>query len=336
MKRAWTVGLLVPMVIACSDFTPTAREVEPGLLAVDTAPNATIEVVDWGGSGPSLVFLAGGGHTAHQFDEFAPQLSDSFRVIGITRRGVGASSESRHRVARDRIQDIARVLDALAIESAVLVGHSQGGLEAAEFAQAYPDRCRGIVHLDSAYLGGQADLEEIFRSTPPPAPPERTETDLASTAALRSWIERTQGFRLPESELRAVNELDASGRVLGPAPRDTGPQHDWFGKVPAVDWAAVQCPALGLFPITAPLETWLPFYMERYPSASAEERRQADAYFEAFSAWTAQRRAEFGREPQNRIVEYPASGHYFFLNERWQDRTLTEIREFVDELESRP
>ncbi len=334
MNRRWIAALAVAVALGCAEFTPSARPIEPGILAVDTAPGATLEVLDWGGSGTTLVFLAGGGHTAHQFDEFAPPLTDAFRVIGITRRGIGASAEARHRVSRDRIQDVARVLDALEIETAVLVGHSQGGLEAAEFAQAYPERCRGIVHLDSAYLGGEATLAEIFRSSPPPSPPERSGADLASTAALRAWIHRSQGFWLPESELRTVNRLDEGGRILEQAPRDTGPKYGWFGKVPELQWEAVDCPSLGLFPVTAPLETWLPFYVERYESATPEARSQADAYYRAFSAWTAERRAEFGRLPQNRIVEFPASGHYFFLNDTHQDQTLSAIREFVADLEA--
>jgi non-heme chloroperoxidase len=51
-----------------------------------------LEVLDWGGSGQPLVFLAGLGNTAHVFDKFAPKLIDQYHVYGITRRGFGASS----------------------------------------------------------------------------------------------------------------------------------------------------------------------------------------------------------------------------------------------------
>src|ERR1700681_2280390 len=50
-----------------------------------------LEVLDWGGSGRPLVLLAGGGDTAHVFDDFAPKLTPSFHVYGITRRGFGQS-----------------------------------------------------------------------------------------------------------------------------------------------------------------------------------------------------------------------------------------------------
>jgi non-heme chloroperoxidase len=334
MIQRWITLVAIAAVAACVEFMPTVRQVERGVLAVDTAPGATLEVLDWGGSGPTLVFLAGGGHTAHEFDEFAPRLTDTFRVIGITRRGVGASSGSRHRVSQDRITDIARVLDGLELKSVVLVGHSQGGLEAAEFAQAYPDRCMGIVHLDSAYLSGPAGaVEEIFRLTPPPPAPPRTRADSASTATMRAWIERTQGFLLPESEIRAVNRIDETGRILGRAPRNTSPKYDWFGKLPALRWKLVECPALGLYAVTAPLETWLPHYAARYDSLSAEERERAAAYVRSFSAWTAERREEFGRLPQNEVVEFHGTGHYFFLEDPEQEQTLAAIRDFVAQLD---
>src|SRR5262249_12587943 len=54
--------------------------------------NVRLEVLDWGGSGPSVVLLPGGGDTAHVFDGFAPKLAAFYHVYGITRRGFGASS----------------------------------------------------------------------------------------------------------------------------------------------------------------------------------------------------------------------------------------------------
>src|SRR5271156_4468000 len=52
--------------------------------------NVSLEVLDWGGSGTPLILLAGGGNTAHVFDDFAPKLRAHNHVYGITRRGFGA------------------------------------------------------------------------------------------------------------------------------------------------------------------------------------------------------------------------------------------------------
>ena len=54
---------------------------------VSVEKDVRLEVLDWGGSGRPLVLLAGGGDTAHVFDDFAPKLTASFHVYGVTRRG---------------------------------------------------------------------------------------------------------------------------------------------------------------------------------------------------------------------------------------------------------
>src|SRR5262249_59574622 len=51
-----------------------------------------LEVLDDGGSGRPMIFLAGLGATAHVFDKFAPKFLATCHVYGITRRGFGASS----------------------------------------------------------------------------------------------------------------------------------------------------------------------------------------------------------------------------------------------------
>src|SRR5262245_60991365 len=59
---------------------------------VSVAPGVQLEVLDWGGTGRPLVFLAGY-LTAHVYDDIAPKLTNGAHVYGITRRGLGASSK---------------------------------------------------------------------------------------------------------------------------------------------------------------------------------------------------------------------------------------------------
>ena len=69
--------------------------------------NVQFEVLDWGGSGRPIVLLAGGGNTAHIYDDFAPKLIADFHVYGITRRGFGASgfAVSNNRYPVDSLRD---------------------------------------------------------------------------------------------------------------------------------------------------------------------------------------------------------------------------------------
>jgi len=99
------------------------------------APGVVLEVVDWGRTGPAARVLAGLGGTAHVFDDFAPQFTDSFHVVGITRRGFGASAGSPPPSDLDTlVADVTAVLDSLALGPVVLVGHSIAGEEMTRFA----------------------------------------------------------------------------------------------------------------------------------------------------------------------------------------------------------
>src|SRR5262245_36663633 len=59
---------------------------------ITVAPSVTLEVLDWGGTGRTLVLLAGLDDDAHVLDAFASRLATSYHVYGVTRRGCGASS----------------------------------------------------------------------------------------------------------------------------------------------------------------------------------------------------------------------------------------------------
>src|SRR5206468_12208710 len=70
---------------------------------VSADKNVRLEVLDWGGSGGPVVLLAGGGHTAPVFAEFAPQLTADYHLDGINRRGFGAGKLSASENVPDRL-----------------------------------------------------------------------------------------------------------------------------------------------------------------------------------------------------------------------------------------
>src|SRR5215470_17066524 len=168
--------------------------------------NVRLEVLDWGGTGRPVVLLAGGGNTAHIFDEFAPKLTANYHVYGITRRGYGASSFSATDDPADRLgDDIVAVIDALKLKRPVLVGHSIAGAELSSVANRHPDRVAGLVYIDAAYSyafdnGKGADVMDMQRLKAPPAPSPGA-ADLASFSAYTEYYERVNGYGFPEAEL---------------------------------------------------------------------------------------------------------------------------------------
>jgi len=114
-----------------------------------------LEVLDWGGAGRPLIFLAGMGNTAHNFDAFAPKFTAKYHVYGITRRGFGDSSKpvpTATNYTADRLgDDVLAVIDALQLNRPVLVGHSFAGEELSSIGSRYPEKVAGLIYLDAAY-----------------------------------------------------------------------------------------------------------------------------------------------------------------------------------------
>lgn len=117
--------------------------------------NVKLQVIDWGGSGRPLVLLAGLGADAHAFDKFAPKLTATYHVYGITRRGFGASSAPAPATgdySADRLgDDVLAVVDSLKLNRPVLVGHSIAGEELSSVGSRYPDKVAGLIYLDAGY-----------------------------------------------------------------------------------------------------------------------------------------------------------------------------------------
>jgi non-heme chloroperoxidase len=160
-----------------------------------------LEVLDWRGSGRPLVLLAGGGDTAHVFDDFAPKLTPSFHVYGITGRSFGESGFSPEGYGADRLgDDVLAFPDALRLEKPILVGHSLGGEELSSVATRYPSRVAALVYLEAGYPyafdNGKGptmkEIEDASKLRPSAPTPSETDPALASFAA---WI-RDESWQL--------------------------------------------------------------------------------------------------------------------------------------------
>jgi pimeloyl-ACP methyl ester carboxylesterase len=205
--------------------------------------NVQIEVLEWGGSGPALVLLAGAGNTAHVFDEFAPALASVGRVYGITRRGYGASSAPATGYSVERLgNDVLQVLDALALERPVLIGHSIAGQELSVLATQHPNRIAGVVYLDGAYRyalhrpGAHDNLKDLRRKLDlldaELNGPARTPSQLS--AAIRSVLGDTlDEFR---QDLRELMTAPEARPVSPPVPtpsdlKDLAAYRAWSARV---------------------------------------------------------------------------------------------------------
>lgn len=290
-----------------------------------------LEVLDWGGRGKPVVLLAGGGDTAHVFDDFAPKLR-SFthrHVYAITRRGFGASGYEATDDPANRLgEDVLAVIESLRLKRPILAGHSMAGAEMSWVANNHPGLVAGLIYLDAGYPyafddGHGTSMKEIMALHAPPPPPPGP-SDLASFGTLDEYYERVDGFRFPESESRLERESAPNGAV--------GKYRDSPGSAMLMQllshpnrYSRIPAPALFIFANPHSLGTWV----ER--TADPAVRGAAQAYSDALSALTEkQENAVKNGVPTARVVTITGANHYIFLSD--EDKVLTEMRAFISTL----
>src|ERR1043165_4179161 len=153
MTRAIVVASLFACVASAEGQQAGWRDPSPHtVLMIAVEPAVELEVLDWGGSGPAIILLAGLSNTAHVYDDFAPLLTSHFRVLGITRRGHGRSTAPASGYTPQRLaEDVIRVMDAEQVKRAIVVGHSFAGEEMHVLGAKYVDRISGLVYIDAAF-----------------------------------------------------------------------------------------------------------------------------------------------------------------------------------------
>jgi pimeloyl-ACP methyl ester carboxylesterase len=147
--RGVCLTLFLPLSAAAQTNVSAAK-----VQMVTVDQDVRLEVLDWGGTGRPLVFLAGLGNDAHVFDKFAPKFTANYHVYGITRRGFGASSKpapADGNYSADRLgDDVLAVIDALKLDRPVLAGHSIAGEELSSIGSRHPEKVSGLIYLDAA------------------------------------------------------------------------------------------------------------------------------------------------------------------------------------------
>jgi len=305
---------------AVTDSTPPRVQLVPATAGVD------LEVLDWGGSGPPLVFLAGFGNSAHVFTGFAPRFRDTFRVIGITRRGFGGSTLASGGYQVDTlVADLRAVLGALGAERPIVVAHSFGGAELNGLLTVHPDVARAAIYLDGGFDFAELYADTAWVGTPIPRPPRAVPGD-TTLAGLVAYFAEMVGPGYPAAELESDAQRGRRVRQTPSFAADSLPS--WLMRgTPPVRREAMRTPALAIYGVPATVQEKYPWYERTEP----EGQRRAERRFAVEDAALAHQRARFGREvPGGRVVEIAGGRHYVFLTHPGE--VEREIRAFVEGL----
>ena len=110
------------------------------------------------GMGSAVVLIHGYPFNRSLWNEQVEALSSRYRVVTPDLRGFGESDSSEGPATMNRMaQDVAKLMDHLDIDQAVIGGLSMGGYVALAFCKQFPARVRALVLADTR---AQADTED--------------------------------------------------------------------------------------------------------------------------------------------------------------------------------
>ena len=184
----------------------------PAIKSVELPNQVTLPYVEQGdASGVPVLLLHGVTDSWHSYEPVLPHLPDSIHAFALTQRGHGdaARPETGYRF-RDFASDLAGFMDALQIQSAVVVGHSMGSSVAQRFAIDFPERTSGLVLVGSfATLRGNPGVQELWDSA------IATLTDPVDPGFVREFQQSTLAQPVPQAffEVVMAESLKVPARV---------------------------------------------------------------------------------------------------------------------------
>ena len=286
---------------ACVDNTPHKEQF------VAVAPDVKLQVIDWGGTGETMLLLTGLGDNAHVYSQFAFQWNDHFHVIGITRRGYLPSSQPADGYdVSTRVADDIAVLDSLKIDRVVLVGHSIAGSELSALAASHPDRVDKLVYLDAQDLSRRGEV---------PGPPAFlglfTEADTKSLWTYEAANARYQGVRESDAAICPGIQFDKAGNPVTSTTPAAVPAaiQEGVATTPPVNWSRIAAPRLGIF-AQPTLEVRSPWYTY----LSAADQALFDEQYPAYVDWYKMTVRQFTDGNPVPAVILKNAPHYVFIN----------------------
>ncbi|MEP7000979.1 MAG: alpha/beta hydrolase, partial [bacterium] len=236
---------------------------------------------------------------AHVFDDLAPRLTDSLRVVALSLPGFGESDAPTSDYSLDAAADaVVAALDSLGIARASFAGHSFGGWIMTRVAMRHPTRVERLIYLDAAF--GLTASDSIAARRPvqrPAAVGLKTQDDVIA------WLHRNFfGMWTPalEAEYRGRSvEEDARAPVLKSIVDDAKRSPD--------AWSQLTVPSLAICAL-AEVSSEFP-WLSPSDTAYAAAQRYVDAERRPFQHAECER---FHRTvPGSRTLELPGH-HYIF------------------------
>jgi proline iminopeptidase len=152
------------------------------------------------GGGPDLLCLHGGPGMSDYLFATLDEETVGWRRIGYTQRGLAPSTTDGPFTVAQHVADAVAVLDDLARDEVVVLGHSWGGFLAAVLAIEHPDRVRGLLLVEPLGIVGDGGYrrfeQQMLARTPDDVRQRAEELDQRAMAGEGTESDALESLRL--------------------------------------------------------------------------------------------------------------------------------------------
>jgi pimeloyl-ACP methyl ester carboxylesterase len=187
--------------------------------------------LDAGGDAQVLIALHAHWMEGATFAPVADALAPAWRVIAPDQRGHGYSNHAATYSRDDYVGDLETLFELLAIDRAVLLGNSLGGINAIQFAARHPEKVRGLIVEDIAAVVQPVDMSFVLK--------------WGGVFATREALERAIGERFVPALTDSFREVSGGWKLAFEPAEMIASQKNLEGAY-WDDWVASSCPALVL------------------------------------------------------------------------------------------
>lgn len=328
MRMSWLRWSWVLWLSGCAttSSSPSGGTVDPlhQVRRVTVASEVELEVLDYGGKGPAVVFLPGLGSTGHVYDVLAPQFIATHHVYAFTRRGFGASSWPATGYDSATLgHDVLVAMDRLGLKKATLVGHSLAGDELNWMGLNHPERVEALIFLDAT--DNKGEIAEFLKPGPLPPLPFTVLDGQPSREAVTALLARDLGGPFPPHEIEQAYEFDASTGAYLRYHRQPEATEQCIRGSALPDYAKLQGPVLAISDDQA-FAGWVAF-LAQAQNLPADLRERARAFLPELQQHEAAQDALLKSLPNWKVVMLPGAGHYLWLTRHAE--VVSEMRAFL-------
>jgi pimeloyl-ACP methyl ester carboxylesterase len=228
--------------VAQSEWQPEPAQAPATEHVFEMADGTKLWGWDTGGTGPAIVLMHAFTGSAATWMYQQPVLAKAgYRVVAFSRRGHYKSDTGSPDRPGRTIDDLAQVLDQLAIKQCHLLGTAAGGFSLFDFAISHPQRVRSLVCASSQAGIDEPSYAEVSRSLLPVG-----------------WRDLPVEFKELGPSYRAANPLGVRRWLELERAAQAGNQRIVQAKANSITWAALRRITVPVLVMTGDADLYAP------------------------------------------------------------------------------